>query len=67
MCYFTIQVLQRCLLQQLYIRQADGDNDVMLLGAGEFAFFPWSATHDLYADAATGTPVLEVRLYQTAA
>ena len=53
--------------ETIQIELADGDNDVILLGAGEFAFFPWSATHDLYADAATGTPVLEVRLYQSAA
>ena len=53
--------------ETIQIELADGDNDVMILGAGEFAFFPWSATHSLYADAASGTPILEVRLYQSAA
>ena len=53
--------------ETIKIELADGDNDVMIIGAGEFAFFPWSATHDLFADAASGTPVLEVRLYQKAA
>ena len=37
------------------------------LAAGEFAFFPWSATYNLHVDAASGTPTLEVRVYQAAA
>tara|TARA_R110000787_G_C13198935_1_gene423819 strand:- start:463 stop:582 length:120 start_codon:yes stop_codon:yes gene_type:complete len=39
----------------------------MYLGAGEFAFFPWSSTVDLFADSASGTPVLEIMLFQAAA
>tara|TARA_B100000424_G_C22920868_1_gene489941 strand:+ start:978 stop:1367 length:390 start_codon:yes stop_codon:yes gene_type:complete len=50
--------------ETIKIELADGDNDFIELGAGEFAFFPWNATHDLYVDAAQGTPALEVRLYQ---
>ena len=47
------------------------DNDAtdlfIELAAGEFAFFPWSATYNLHVDAASGTPTLEVRVYQAAA
>ena len=38
-----------------------------VLGAGEFAFFPWTSTVDLFADAAEGTPVLEIIVFQAAA
>ena len=37
---------------------------MMTLGAGEFAFFPWTSTYDLGAFCATGTPTLEVRIFQ---
>tara|TARA_R100000458_G_C8268113_1_gene242971 strand:+ start:398 stop:802 length:405 start_codon:yes stop_codon:yes gene_type:complete len=46
---------------------ATGSTDTMDLGAGEFAFFPWSADGDIAYDAASGTPTLEVRVYQAAA
>ena len=49
------------------IEKADSGDEYMFLGAGEFAFFPWAASVDLFADAAQGTPVLEVRIYQAAA
>ena len=39
----------------------------MFLGAGEWAFFPWSSSVDLFADAAQGTPVLEILVFQAAA
>tara|TARA_R110000787_G_scaffold59432_2_gene134698 strand:- start:333 stop:704 length:372 start_codon:yes stop_codon:yes gene_type:complete len=41
--------------------------DIMSLGAGEFAFFPWSSDEDLVYDAASGTPVLEVIIFQAVA
>ena len=41
--------------------------DTMDLGAGEFAYFPWSGDGDRAYDAAVGTPILEVRIYQEAA
>tara|TARA_R100000808_G_C2139513_1_gene147410 strand:+ start:856 stop:1224 length:369 start_codon:yes stop_codon:yes gene_type:complete len=44
-----------------------GDADVMSIGAGEWAFFPWSSDEDLNYDAASGTPVLEVYVFQAAA
>lgn len=49
------------------IEKADGGDEYMYLGAGEFAFFPWSSTVDLFADSASGTPVLEIMLFQAAA
>ena len=49
------------------IEKADAGDEYMTLGAGEFAFFPWASIVDLFADAAQGTPVLEVRIYQEAA
>lgn len=39
----------------------------MLLGPLEFAFFPWSSTVNMVADAAQNSPVLEVRVFQAAA
>ena len=46
------------------------DNDAtdifMTLGGGEFAFFPWAATYNLHVDAASGTPTLEVGVFEVA-
>ena len=44
-----------------------GSADIISLGAEEFAFFPWSSDEDLVYDAASGTPVLEVLLFQKVA
>jgi len=41
-------------------------NGLMTLGAGEFAFFPWSAAFDIGGNSASGTPTLEVRIFQAA-
>lgn len=38
----------------------------IVLGAGEFAFYPWNATTDIVADAAAGSPVLEVGVFEAA-
>ena len=48
------------------IENADGGDEYMTLGAGEWAFFPWASAVDLAVDAAAGTSVLEVRIYQAA-
>ena len=37
------------------------------LAPGEWAFFPWESDIDLVADASSGTPVLEVRIFQNIA
>ena len=34
------------------------------LAPGEFGFFPWESDVDLAADASSGTPVLEIRIFQ---
>ena len=39
----------------------------MSLSPGEWAFFPWDSSVDIVADASSGTPVLEIRIYQAAA
>ena len=49
------------------IEKADSGDEYMFLGAGEWAFFPWSSSVDLFADAAQGTPVLEILVFQAAA
>ena len=62
----------------VYLKVVSSDNAAawvqVLLGGhakfkmkiGEFAFFPWASTVDLFADAATGTPSLEVRVFEVA-
>jgi len=46
------------------------DNDAtdifMTLGPEEFAFFPWTSTYNLHVDAASGTPTLEVGIFEVA-
>ena len=52
----------------IHIRSGATDSaDIMSLGAGEFAFFPWSSDEDLVYDAASGTPTMEVMIFQAAA
>ena len=48
------------------VRRDNGSN-FMKLHAGEFAFFQWAADEDLNYDADSGTPVLEVMVFQAAA
>jgi hypothetical protein len=49
------------------IEKADGGDEYMELGIGEWAWFPWKSEVDLFADSAVGTPTLEVRIYQETA
>ena len=44
-----------------------GTDKYFTLGAGEFAWFPWSSEMNLFADSASGTPVLSVMVMQVAA
>jgi len=44
--------------------KAEGGDVFMDLGPGEFAFFPWSTLIDLFVDAASGTPILEVGIFE---
>ena len=65
-CYVFLHNMSTVTAETILIELQSGNDDVMLLGAGEFALFPWSATHDLFADCQSGggTPSLEVRVYQ---
>mgnify|MGYP003625953362 FL=1 len=48
----------------------DGSGDEVLetinivLGPGQFAFYPWSSTIDIVADALSGSPILEVGVFE---
>jgi hypothetical protein len=46
------------------IVESEGGEAHIVLAAGEFAWFPWSSTVDLLADAASGTPVLEIGIFE---
>ena len=65
--YVYLKNLSTVPAEIITIEKADSGDEYLLLGAGEFAFFPWASTVDLALDAATGSPVLEVRIYQEAA
>ena len=62
--YVFLKNLSTTASEIIYIRTATGGTDVVDLGDGEWAYFPWSADVDLAYDAAAGTPTLEVRVYQ---
>ena len=65
--YVYLKNLSTVAAEIITIEKADSGDEYLFLGAGEFAFFPWASTVDLALDAATGSPVLEVRIYQEAA
>jgi hypothetical protein len=44
-----------------------GMEEFIILGVGEFAFLPWDTTQDLEAISASGTPTLEIMIFQAAA
>ena len=65
--YVYLKNLSTTANEIMTIEKADGGDEYFTLGAGEFAFFPWAAAVDLAVDAATGSPVLEVRIFQAEA
>jgi len=65
--YVYLKNLSSTAAEIMTIEKADSDDEYFTLGAGEFAWFPWASTVDLALDAAQGTPVLEVRIYQESA
>ena len=65
--YVYLKNLSTTAKEIMTIEKADGDDEYLTLGAGEFAFFPWASAVDLAVDAATGSPVLEVRIFQAEA
>ena len=44
--------------------KAEGADIYMDLGPGEFGFFPWDTHVDLFADAVSGTPTIEVGIFE---
>ena len=65
--YVYLKNLSTTANEIMTIEKADGGDEYFTLGAGEFAFFPWASEVDLAVDAATGSPVLEVRIFQAEA
>ena len=45
------------------VKSNDGD-EYMYLSPGEWSWFPWSCSIDLMAKATTGTPTLEVMIFE---
>tara|TARA_R100001594_G_scaffold5008_2_gene16327 strand:- start:689 stop:1066 length:378 start_codon:yes stop_codon:yes gene_type:complete len=65
--YVFLHNLSTTSAEIITIELDSGDHAFAKLGAGEFAFFPWDTSQDLRSDSASGTPTLEVRVYQAAA
>tara|TARA_B110000858_G_scaffold16259_1_gene16404 strand:- start:932 stop:1306 length:375 start_codon:yes stop_codon:yes gene_type:complete len=65
--YVYLKNLSTTAAEIITIEKADGGDEYFSLGAGEFAFFPWASIVDLALDAAQGSPVLEVRIFQASA
>ena len=65
--YVYLKNLSATAAEIIEVETASGTGKMFTLGAGEFTFFPWSSIVDLFADAAVGTPTLEVRIYQETA
>ena len=65
--YVYLRNLSATAAEIITIETSSGGGKMFELGAGEFTFFPWGALVDLWADSASGTPTLEVRIYQEAA
>ena len=65
--YIMLKNLSSTSAEKIYIRLgATGSANVLELGAGEFTFFPWASDEDLVYDADSGTPTLEVMLWEVA-
>ena len=62
--YLYLKNLSTTSTERIDIRAATGGTDIVQLAAGEFLFMPWAGSHDLAYDAAAGTPVLEVLLWE---
>ena len=65
--YIVLKNLSSTTAEKIYIRLgATGSANVLEVGAGEFAFFPWASDEDLVYDADSGTPTLELMLFEVA-
>ena len=69
-CYILLHNLSTVPAEIITIGLADANDDGALattniaLGSEEFAFYPWNSSLDVVADAASGSPVLEVGLFE---
>ena len=64
-CYVYLKNLSTTTAEKIYIRTGATDSaNIHELGAGEFIFFSWCGDEDLCYDADSGTPVLEIMLFE---
>tara|TARA_R110002167_G_scaffold240926_1_gene446089 strand:- start:535 stop:936 length:402 start_codon:yes stop_codon:yes gene_type:complete len=69
-CYVLFRNLSVTATEIITIGLADANDDGALatvnisLGSEEFAFYPWNSSLDVVADAASGSPVLEVGIFE---
>ena len=64
-CYVYIKNLSTTAAEKIYIRTGATDSaNIHELAAGEFIFFSWAGDEDLNYDADSGTPVLEMLLFE---
>ena len=64
-CYVYLKNLSAVAAEKIYIRTGATDSaNIHELAAGEFIFFSWAGDEDLNYDADSGTPVLEMLLFE---
>ena len=64
-CYVYLKNLSATAAEKIYIRTGATDSaNIHELAAGEFIFFSWAGDEDLNYDADSGTPVLEMLLFE---
>ena len=64
-CYVYLKNLSTTAAEIIHIRTgATGSANIHDIGSEEFIFFSWSGDEDLCHDAASGTPVLEIMLFE---
>ena len=64
-CYVYLRNLDAT--DTIEIEKADAGDEFMSLAPGEFAFFPWDGTLDMFADATANTPALEIMIFEATA
>ena len=63
--YVYLKNLSVTAAEKIYIRTGASDSaNIHDIGAGEFIFFSWSGDEDLNYDADSGTPVMEIMLFE---
>ena len=63
--YVYLKNLSSTAAEKIYIRSgATGSANILTLKPEEFTFFPWASDEDLVYDADSGTPVMEIMLFE---